>query len=129
MAGNPYVLHCRLASYRSLLQFFIHERNPEVLARNLLLLSIATDWELPVRQRAAVWLEVFGNALLQARTARYVSSKRGGLIDLVCNGRGPEPLATILDTSLLKVRHVWRCGLSLGGAERAPHPTYAAPAA
>lgn len=105
MAGNPYVLHCRFASYRSLQQFFIHERNPEVLARHLLLLSIATDWELPVRQRAAVWLEVFGNALLQARTARYVSSKRGGLIDLVCNGRGPEPLATVLDTSLLKVRH------------------------
>lgn len=94
-----------------------------MLARHLLLLAIATDWELPVRQRAAVWLEVFGNALLQvrfssslavrtvsylsasqARTAAYVASKRGGLIDLVCNGRGPQPLASVLDTSLLKVR-------------------------
>jgi hypothetical protein len=46
---------------------------------------------------------VFGNALLQERTARYVASKRGGLIDLVCNGRGPEPLASVLDLSLLKV--------------------------
>lgn len=27
-------------------------------------------------------------------------------MDLVCNGRGPQPLASILDTSLLKVKRL-----------------------
>lgn len=46
-------------------QLYIWERQIEVLARHLLLLQVAQDWELPIRQRANVFLEIFGNCLVQ----------------------------------------------------------------
>lgn len=39
----------------------------EVLARHLLLLLVTHDWALPLRRRAHLYLEVFGNALVQVR--------------------------------------------------------------
>lgn len=87
------------------LHFFLFEKPCEALARDLLLLAIAVDWELPLRQRAATWLEVFGNALVQSRTSKYISSERLALIDLLCNQRGPVPLGTVVDQeSLLKYK-------------------------
>lgn len=35
------------------------------MARHLLLLRVAQDWELPIRQRANAFLEIFGNCLVQ----------------------------------------------------------------
>lgn len=87
------------------LHFFLFEKPCEALARDLLLLTIAVDWELPLRQRAATWLDVFGNALVQSRTSKYISSKRLALMDLLCNQRGPVPLGTVVDQeSLLKYK-------------------------
>ena len=48
-------------------QFYIFDKPVEVLARHLLLTSIAFEWELPVRQRSTLYLEVFGNCLVQVR--------------------------------------------------------------
>lgn len=71
----------------------------------MLLLSVATDWELPVRPRAHLWLEIYGNALIQARTAAYISARRTLLQDVLCSARGPAPLPTLLDAyTLLKHR-------------------------
>ena len=82
------------------------ERTPEQLARHMVLLSIATDWELPIRTRAHLWLEVYGNALVQARTSAYLAQRRVLLADLLCSGRGPAPLPALLDAySLLRHRH------------------------
>lgn len=53
---------------RSSQQLYIWERQIEVLARHLLLLQVAQDWELPIRQRANVFLEIFGNCLVQVTT-------------------------------------------------------------
>lgn len=53
-AGNARPLH-----------IYVFERAPEVLARHLLLLQVVQDWELPLRQRCNLFLEVFGNARLQ----------------------------------------------------------------
>jgi len=87
------------------LHFYVFERQPEVLARSLMLLAAAVDWELPVRQRAATWLELFGNAALQGRTAKYLSDRlRPALIDLACDGRGLPPLASVLDWTGLKFK-------------------------
>ena len=38
------------------INIYVYERTPEQLARHLLLLRIAFDWELPLRQRCAAWL-------------------------------------------------------------------------
>jgi len=66
--------------------FLVHESSVELVARHLLLLRVAFDWELPLRQRAAVWLELFGNALVQERTETYVSRLAAELLDLASGG-------------------------------------------
>jgi hypothetical protein len=88
-------------------QFFVHERQPELLARHMLLLAVATDWELPPRQRAALWLEIFGNAKVQGRTAAYVSRLRLPLISVLTGGGGPAPLPALLD-AFSHLRHKQR---------------------
>lgn len=82
------------------IHIYMHDTPIEVLARQLLLLSIIFDWELPIRHRANVFAEVFGNALVQERTSEYISNKRLALIELVCDATGP--LSGIVDTSCLK---------------------------
>lgn len=47
-------------------QLYVWESQIEVIARHLLLLQVAQDWELPIRQRANVFLEIFANTLVQA---------------------------------------------------------------
>ena len=46
-------------------QLYVWESQIEVLARHLLLLRVAQDWELPIRQRANAFLEIFGNCSVQ----------------------------------------------------------------
>ena len=84
------------------LHFYLIEQPAEVLARHLLLLQIATDWELPIRQRANLFLEAFGNSLLQERTEAYVAALGRELVELACNGQGG--LEEIVDLSLIKYR-------------------------
>jgi len=80
----------------------VTEKQLEVLARDLLMLQIACDWELPIRQRSTVFLEVFGNTLLQERTQAYVHRLGQELVELVCDSRGP--LAELVDLNGLKYR-------------------------
>ena len=53
----------------------------ETLARHFLLLVNVFDWEIPIRQRATLFLEIFGNTLLQERTSRYIERKGKELIE------------------------------------------------
>ena len=82
---------------------YVYERTPEQLARHLLLLRIAFDWELPLRQRCAAWLEVYGNALVQGRTEQYVGRLADELVDFV-GGDDENPLADVVDLSSLKYK-------------------------
>lgn len=82
---------------------YLYERTPEQLARHLLLLRVAFDWELPLRQRCAAWLEVYGNALVQNRTEAYVGRLADELVDFL-SGDDESPLADVVDLSKLKYR-------------------------
>lgn len=83
-------------------RIYIYERAIEPLARHLLMLQIAQDWELPLRQRCHLWLEIFGNARVQERTSAYIETKTRALIELLHYERGL--LAEQLDLSHLKMR-------------------------
>lgn len=56
------------------LHIYVYEKSIEALARHFLLLQVAHDWQLPLRQRCNLFLEVFGNARVQVRPA-YLSLK------------------------------------------------------
>ncbi|CAK4936688.1 unnamed protein product [Aphanomyces euteiches] len=84
------------------LHIYVFEKAPESLARALLLLQIVQDWEIPLRQRCNLFLEVFGNALVQGRTSEYIEEKAKQLVELVCNERGR--LADLVDLNHLKMK-------------------------
>ena len=83
-------------------EFAVYEREPEVLARHLLLLAIALDFELPRRERAEVLLEVWANALLREKTATYLAAKARELSLVFTAEEGP--LAPLFDLSALKMK-------------------------
>jgi dynein assembly factor 3 len=83
-------------------EFCVYEREPEVLARHMLLLAIALDFELPRRERAEVLLEVWANTQLREKTATYVAARAVALSRAISHEEGP--LAPLLDTSALKSR-------------------------
>ena len=84
------------------MEFAVFEREPEVLARHMLLLAIALDFELPRRERAELLLEVWANAQLREKTAVYVAVKAVELGRVLAHDEGP--LAPLIDSSSLKSR-------------------------
>eukprot|EP00903_Cladosiphon_okamuranus_P019165 g17627.t2 len=84
-----------------MINLYVWESQIEVLARHLLLLKVAQDWELPIRQRANTFLEIFGNCSVQDRTARYIARLGRELIDMLFS---TESMDDIVDLSLLKCR-------------------------
>lgn len=66
------------------------------------MLEIFLSTEIPVRQRAALFLEIFGNAKVQERTSRYIEEIGRDLRSLVTNERGR--MEGLIDFSMLKYR-------------------------
>lgn len=60
------------------LHIYVFEKAHEVLARHLLLLQLAQDWKLPLRQRCNLFLEVFGNARVQVWRCPLLGFARTG---------------------------------------------------
>ena len=84
------------------IHFYLLENPVQVMSRNLLLLEVLYDFEVPIRQRAAVFLEIFGNARVQDRTCRYVEQLGNDLRAFMASGSGR--LEGLVDFSLLKYR-------------------------
>lgn len=84
------------------IHFYLLEPTVEVLCREILLLEISLDIKVPIRQRANIFLEVFGNLKIQERTSRYIELLGNGLRDLVVHQRGR--LEKLIDFSSLKYR-------------------------
>jgi dynein assembly factor 3 len=84
------------------IHFYLMETPVEVISRELLLLEILFDFEVPIRQRAGAFLEVFGNALVQERTSRYIERLGYEMRNLIVDGTGR--LEDIVDLSCLKYR-------------------------
>ena len=82
----------------------LYEPKAEALARNMLLTLILTDAEVTIRERAELFLEVYGNALVRDRTAEYISQKASILIDLVTNHHPVPWLADLFDLTALKMK-------------------------
>jgi dynein assembly factor 3 len=84
------------------INFYLLEAPVETLARDLLLLQILTDFQVPIRQRANVYLEVFGNNKVQRRTSEYVQTLGRQL--KVLSAKGTGQLDHVIDFSLLNYR-------------------------
>jgi dynein assembly factor 3 len=65
-------------------------------------MEVVNDFEVPIRQRANIFLEIHGNVKVQDRTCRYIEQLGHQLRELVAHGRGR--LEDLVDLSLLKYR-------------------------
>jgi dynein assembly factor 3 len=92
-----YVKHGKLIK----INIFIYESPIEVLSRNLLLFEVAIDFELHIRQRANIFLEIFGNLKIQKRTNDYIKQ-----IAYRLNKYKETNKNTIIDLSYLKYREI-----------------------
>ena len=59
------------------------------------MLEAILDFEVPIRQRANVFLEIYGNARVQERTARYIEQLGQSLRSLVADGTGTLGLVSL----------------------------------
>ena len=83
------------------IHFFILESPIETLGRDITLLELFLDFEIPIRQRANLFLEVYGNSKVQDRASRYIERLGNKLRSLVT--KGVSTLNTV-DLSYLKYR-------------------------
>lgn len=97
-------ISCRRRRHRHVerLEIYLWDTPMEVLARHLLLLAVAHDYEVPLRRRASLLLEIYGNALVQERTSKYIARIGKELIELLRAGTGP--MSDFVDFSLLKYK-------------------------
>jgi dynein assembly factor 3 len=95
------------------IHFYLLENPLEILSRDLVELQVFCDFEIPIRQRANVFLEIFGNCKIQKRTSKYIEQISFQLQEIMKNsskGRNSS-LYDILDFSCLRFRE--RDGLEL----------------
>jgi len=86
------------------MNIYILETPIEVLARHLLLLHVFVDYSVPIRQRAVLFLEIFGNALVQEKTSSFIDDAGRNLVELVCGEKYEGFMRDIVDLSHLKQR-------------------------
>jgi len=77
--------------------FYILENPVQVIARDLLLLEILCDFEVPIRQRANIFLEVYGNLKVQKRTSNYLEYLAKRLTVLLTQHKGHLQTTVSLD--------------------------------
>jgi dynein assembly factor 3, axonemal len=96
------IMKCKENKRMRPIHFYFIETPIEVVARNVLLLELVNDYEVPIRQRASIFLEIFGNCRVQDRTAKYIEQLGQQLRSLVTTGAGR--LEGLIDLSLLRYR-------------------------
>lgn len=103
------VSHRRRSSKTSInlrpIHFYVFEPQPEVIARLIFLLQVFFD-EIPIRQRASLYLEIYGNSLVQERTEVYIEKTSALLLQLVAENSTDGHLRKMVDFSCLKQKEV-----------------------
>jgi dynein assembly factor 3 len=92
----------RLKAQMRPINVYMAEKQPEVLARHVLLLAIFFDNDLGPRECTEMFLEVYGNSMLRKQTSAYVHAKVEELVSFLTNGTGL--LAGLIDVSSLKFK-------------------------
>jgi len=88
------------------LNFYIVENNLEVIARQILLLSIILESKesLGLKEKVELFLELFGNSLIRPLTNEFLQQRAKELITLVTNPDHLEKTLPVLNLSNLKFK-------------------------
>lgn len=88
---------------RKKLNFFLHDQQAEVSARHILMAKILNKKELTPRDRAELFLSVFGNCLIRDRDSKFISEQVKELIEVVSESK-EHALNELFDFSHLKYK-------------------------
>ena len=87
------------------IHFYLHETEPENLARSLLFLTIISETQLTVRERMELFLDIYGNTLIRSRTASYLDEISVEISRLITEHRkGTSVLKDLIDFETLKFK-------------------------
>ena len=82
---------------------YIHEKNPENIARDLLFLTLICETGLAKRERMELFLDLYGNVMLRDKTDAYLQGIVNELIQLITEDeRCQSVLKPVVDLSQLK---------------------------
>lgn len=83
--------------------FYLHESHAEVLARHVLFLLLLTHRGLPCRERAEMFLSLYGNTLVREKDAEWLNDQVTELLNII-TGQSSHSLAAVLDLSSIKFK-------------------------
>lgn len=85
------------------LHFFVHETHNEVLARHMLFLLLLTNKKIPARERAEMFLSIYGNTLVREKDSEWVHDQVPEMLNMI-SSQSSHPVASVLDFSSLKFK-------------------------
>jgi len=85
------------------IHFYMHESQAETIARHVFFLKVINDETMGVRERAELFLSVYGNSLVRERDAQYLHESVK-LLEEVVNGDSDHALSELIDFSTMKYR-------------------------
>ncbi|XP_073458956.1 dynein axonemal assembly factor 3 isoform X2 [Aquarana catesbeiana] len=88
------------------LHFFIIESDLELLARQMLFLTLAleTSEQMGLQEKCEMFLELFGNSLVRSKTATFLQEKCGMFIRCVTDPEYQQSVLPQLDMSSIKFK-------------------------
>jgi dynein assembly factor 3 len=81
------------------IHFYLLEQNCELMARHLVLLSVFLNFEIPIRQRANTFFEIYGNLKVQRRTKVLIDSLSKELLNLISSQNSQNAFPSIASVS------------------------------
>ncbi|KAG8567995.1 hypothetical protein GDO81_013857 [Engystomops pustulosus] len=88
------------------LNFFIIESDLELLARQMLFLTLALEnpEQMGLQEKCDIFLEIFGNSLIRSKTTAYVQDKCEQFIKCVTDPEYQQSVLPLLDLSCIKFK-------------------------
>ena len=85
------------------IHFYMHESQHETIARHLFFLKLINDEKLGVRERAELFLAIYGNSLIRDKDACYLHDSIK-MLEQICNEESDDALSELVDFNTMKHR-------------------------
>lgn len=97
------IAHAQRTQSKRPIHFYLHDNSVETLARHVLFLYLLTDQRMPARERAEVFLSLYGNTLVRERDETYLNDAVAEILNII-SGQSEHAVSRLIDFSTLKYK-------------------------